>query len=919
MDDKTLRQAAGRGDEETVTRILQVRDGCDDPEAMVNAARGGHDLVMQLLLALGGANPDPPPVPNVAPDVATPMLAAIGQENIKVIQLLLDQNNFDPTRRFKGDTYYEIARRRAGPNWKEEEHILQKAYDEYKKSRSKESSKKSPSRREREKEREAEREHKRANRNEAREESARSVKRSHAASPSRDAPEPKKKTTSSSKAALSPKEKKRPEPPTRHDDHHTSPKRGPGRPKKDDRVPSIAVSDRENSPAVHKQTKAKRTESDLAAISSEGETAKPRRKLISKGELRSEREKQRRTSQVSTGSSMKDPASPQDSRTDDHPEKEKLKGEKYHDRTKAIKRDESKDRLSVSGENSSKRHRSSATPPHSVSGDKEDSEVPTKRRRLDVDGKERRPKLSSSAEDRPAKSNLSREQSLARSMKSAKASAIKARDDDDRKEPKAKKSSESNRRESNKSTSSEKSIHVKYEDADVDMADAPPLARSNEAEAKSKDNHQHHGQDKKRSADDADVTASKEEKKRRDAEEKEKEKERERERRKKREEEEAKRLEEEAKRKEAEERKRQKEEEEKKRRVEEEKERKRKEEEERKRKAEEEEKKRKEEEEKKRKEDEERKKREEEEERKRKEEEERLRREEEKRKKREEEEKKRLEEEERKRKEEEAKKRREEEERRRKEEEERKRKEEEERKKREEEERLQREQIEREAAEAARRKREEEERREREHRERQRAAREAEIRRQREEQERIRLAKLPPLLRWLETCPNPKTTDVAEKFKHMQGIRYDTIRPETTGTADGREQWVLNTQVALLLGEKDLALSRCMSLPSPHPVLSVFPSARANRGSPTFTDTAWEKIPVSSLAKKAIWRLESNRYALISESMFDLGLQLPNYYGEGIDPCRMSYKVIERLRGEAWDKFLKLDMFFVKVSFLAES
>ena len=48
--------------------------------------------------------------------------------------------------------------------------------------------------------------------------------------------------------------------------------------------------------------------------------------------------------------------------------------------------------------------------------------------------------------------------------------------------------------------------------------------------------------------------------------------------------------------------------------------------------------------------------------------------------------------------------------------------------------------------------------------------------------------------------------------------------------------------------------------------------------------------------------------------MFDLGLQLPNYYGEGVDPCRMSYKVIERLRGEAWDKFLKLDMFFVKVS-----
>ena len=47
--------------------------------------------------------------------------------------------------------------------------------------------------------------------------------------------------------------------------------------------------------------------------------------------------------------------------------------------------------------------------------------------------------------------------------------------------------------------------------------------------------------------------------------------------------------------------------------------------------------------------------------------------------------------------------------------------------------------------------------------------------------------------------------------------------------------------------------------------------------------------------------------------MFELGLQLPNYYGEGVDPQKMSYSITERLRGEAWDKFLNLDMFFVKV------
>jgi hypothetical protein len=43
----------------------------------------------------------------------------------------------------------------------------------------------------------------------------------------------------------------------------------------------------------------------------------------------------------------------------------------------------------------------------------------------------------------------------------------------------------------------------------------------------------------------------------------------------------------------------------------------------------------------------------------------------------------------------------------------------------------------------------------------------------------------------------------------MQGVRYDSINPEANGTPAGREQWLLNTQVALLLGEKDLTLSRC--------------------------------------------------------------------------------------------------------------
>ncbi|ROW17719.1 hypothetical protein VPNG_00911 [Cytospora leucostoma] len=176
MDDKTLRQAAGRGDVETVERILQVRDNFDDAEAMVAAARGGHETVMNLLLALGNANPDPSPVAAWPPDIATPILAAIGQENIRVIKLLLAQSNFDPTRKFRGETYHEIAQKRQGPNWKEEEHILKEAYDDYKRTH-RDPLKKSPNRREHEA--------KRSGRFDSKDESARALKRK-ATSPTRD-------------------------------------------------------------------------------------------------------------------------------------------------------------------------------------------------------------------------------------------------------------------------------------------------------------------------------------------------------------------------------------------------------------------------------------------------------------------------------------------------------------------------------------------------------------------------------------------------------------------------------------------------------------------------------------------------------------------------------------------------------------
>lgn len=85
-------------------------------------------------------------------------------------------------------------------------------------------------------------------------------------------------------------------------------------------------------------------------------------------------------------------------------------------------------------------------------------------------------------------------------------------------------------------------------------------------------------------------------------------------------------------------------------------------------------------------------------------------------------------------------------------------------------------------------------------------AEKARMEKQRREDE---LAKLPYLLRWFDLVPEPKTSDIASLFKTIPGYRLDTIQPEMTGQPNGREQWMLNTQVATLLGERDLQLSRC--------------------------------------------------------------------------------------------------------------
>jgi hypothetical protein len=76
-------------------------------------------------------------------------------------------------------------------------------------------------------------------------------------------------------------------------------------------------------------------------------------------------------------------------------------------------------------------------------------------------------------------------------------------------------------------------------------------------------------------------------------------------------------------------------------------------------------------------------------------------------------------------------------------------------------------------------------------------------------------------------------------------------------------------------------------------------------------DTGWEHIPVSNIAKRVIWRLEQDRYALTESKLYHLGEQLPGYYGG--DPNKVGYRQLEKLRGEASKLFFEMDMFFVKV------
>ena len=125
---ETLIEKAGDGDilavGELINSNIKPNITCG-----VAAARGGHYDILSILLASGlKADPDPSKHPE------TPMTVAIGRGYLKIIQLLLEQDNFNPTRRNKDNkTYYEISEERHGPKWEEERDMLKRACEEYQK------------------------------------------------------------------------------------------------------------------------------------------------------------------------------------------------------------------------------------------------------------------------------------------------------------------------------------------------------------------------------------------------------------------------------------------------------------------------------------------------------------------------------------------------------------------------------------------------------------------------------------------------------------------------------------------------------------------------------------------------------------------------------------------------------------------
>ncbi len=127
---ENLQIQAAKGNIEAVVNILNILQKAE-PEAAIAASKAGHEEVLQYLLELGDADPDPEPVQELEAGFNTPMLAAIGRGHLDVVKLLSSQKGFNPMRKVNGRTYFEIAADRKGDKWQQEQHILRLAYEKH--------------------------------------------------------------------------------------------------------------------------------------------------------------------------------------------------------------------------------------------------------------------------------------------------------------------------------------------------------------------------------------------------------------------------------------------------------------------------------------------------------------------------------------------------------------------------------------------------------------------------------------------------------------------------------------------------------------------------------------------------------------------------------------------------------------------
>lgn len=738
LDVNELRKAAKEGDASATARVLEVNTNLKDTKSLLLATRGGHFDVVNILFAMGQYDPDPDP----DEEQTTPILAAIGREShLNIIELFLSQDNFNPTRLVKGQTYYEIAKKRAGPKWQEEEKLLKDAFETYEKSHKSSSGKlRSPKL-----QREADRDARRLPRKD--EQQNRLHKRTNSSPKARDNESSKNHHRSTSNVQTK--------------DGSIQTKRGPGRPRKEESAPSIIVSDPESTPLGPPKPKPqKRSESDVGLVSeNEASTAsKPRRKLISG--IERELEKQRRGSQTSNTSntSAKEKRGLVDSKGDktdgrvspslQRPGKKAVSNHSEHEpsekhpldkeRSRPLKRDDSKDRLSsIRGESPMKRPRKSETPPRSglqeVTTGYSAGGGPVKRRKLEGDGptdSKSENATSSSSDTRVSsvknapphdtKERLSSDAKV-KSSHPAKKQAVSmgegsksnSNDTDSHNRPgkstgHGPNSAVDSHPKKHKSISSSQTDHVEKEKEkgkEKEKENARALKRKEEEAAREAEIHR-------------EKVAAREAEAKREAEV----------------EAEARRVEEEARR-EAEIKREEEEEAARQKLIAEELERERIEKANKARLAREE-----------------------------------ATRQEELKRQQEEAEKKKLQE-------------------------------------------IKDAEAQARAMEEQRTLYLEQERQKREEQERRRAAvleqQRAERARLEEEKRAKRLLKLPLLLRWFDIFEDTKSPEFANLFRWIDGYRYDTIRPEASGQANGREQWMLNIQVAMLLGDKDLSLTRC--------------------------------------------------------------------------------------------------------------